>query len=203
VAAPPYSTGGLALRLTAVPATLRASPEPSSASLRTYERDGLEVPQWIRDAAEGRARPPHRQNSPDTARRPKGPHPDTPGVGLLRSPGSGKREGAGPGHPACVQPNRTPLRSALLHHDHSADRPPVYARFGLQPVAAQHNLSVPDVTLSVMRIRTIDGPPLDAEIAEMTARALALTQVHHRTGRSTSGNNAATDRPDALTSAAE
>ncbi|OZD64621.1 hypothetical protein CH268_05740 [Rhodococcus sp. 06-1460-1B] len=76
-------------------------------------------------------------------------------------------------------------------------------RFRLQPVAAQHNLSVPDATLESMRIRTIDGPPLPAEIAEMTARALALTQLHHATGRSTSANNAAMDRPDALTSAVE
>lgn len=51
------------------------------------------------------------------------------------------------------------------------------ARSSLQPVAAQHNLSVPDATLDAMRIRTIDGPPLPAEIAEMTARAIALTEV--------------------------
>ena len=101
--------------------------------------------------------------------------------------------------------NRIELRYAPHCHkpDHSADRPPVHARFSLQPVAAQHNLSVPDATLEAMRIRTIDGPPLPAEIAEMTARALALTQLHHATGRSTSANNAAMDRPDALTSAVE
>ncbi|WP_179275089.1 hypothetical protein [Rhodococcus sp. 05-2255-1e] len=54
-----------------------------------------------------------------------------------------------------------------------------------------------------MRIRTIDGPPLPAEIAEMTARALALTQLHDGTGRSNRVNNGVMDRPDALTSAVE
>ncbi|MBY4403053.1 hypothetical protein HQO26_17210 [Rhodococcus fascians] len=48
-----------------------------------------------------------------------------------------------------------------------------------------------------MRIRTIGGPPLDAEIAVMAARAVALTQLHHDTGRSTSGNATAMDRPEA------
>jgi hypothetical protein len=37
----------------------------------------------------------------------------TPGAGLLHCLGSGKREGAGSGHPTGVQPNRTPLRFAL------------------------------------------------------------------------------------------
>jgi len=79
----------------------------------------------------------------------------------------------------------------------------VHARFRLQPVAAQHNLSVPDATLEAMRIRTIDGPPLPAEIAEMTARAIALTQLHHAARRSINGNNTAVGGLDALTSAVE
>jgi hypothetical protein len=81
------------------------------------------------------------------------------------------------------RPNRTPLRSALPYPDHSADSPPVHVRFRLQPVAAQHNLSVPDATLEAMRIRTIDGPPLPAEIATHTALALSLNELHRADGR--------------------
>ncbi|KMJ47445.1 hypothetical protein CH294_26575 [Rhodococcus sp. 14-2483-1-1] len=75
--------------------------------------------------------------------------------------------------------NRIELRCAphCYTPTRSADRPPVHVRFGLQPVAAQHNLSVPDATLEAMRIRTIDGPPLPAEIAEQAARAIVLTAL--------------------------
>ena len=42
-----------------------------------------------------------------------------------------------------------------------------------------------------------------SEIAEMTARAIALTQLHHAARRSINGNNTAVGGLDALTSAVE
>ncbi|OZE92920.1 hypothetical protein CH299_28860 [Rhodococcus sp. 14-2686-1-2] len=45
----------------------------------------------------------------------------------------------------------------------------------MRTTAAEPNLSVPAAILERMRIRTLDGPPLPAEIAVHTALALALT----------------------------
>ncbi|MCZ4516939.1 hypothetical protein O4220_00315 [Rhodococcus ruber] len=60
------------------------------ASVALYERDGREVPQWIRDAAEGC--PTSRTAlTPATAADRQGPHPDTPGAGLLRCPRRAQR----------------------------------------------------------------------------------------------------------------